>query len=148
MVNRQFMNKANHHIGIYLLFSIIIVVALKVISYFFILFLIQPKLLLYPYADIGGVVYPKVVDLDVLDALIFVSLLGFICGLLSSFLSFWSFHKNSSFKIVNLIFIIMFVTSAIETLFFCYRFIQLQNLSSSLVSCDKFSANIPGCYIP
>jgi hypothetical protein len=80
MVNRQFMNKANHHIGIYRLFSIIIVVVLKLISYFFILFLIQHKLLLYPYVDIGGVVYPKVFDLDVLDALIFVSLLGFLCG--------------------------------------------------------------------
>ncbi len=52
------MNQANHHVGISRLFNIIIVVVLRLISYFFILFLIQPKLLLYPYADIGGVLYP------------------------------------------------------------------------------------------
>lgn len=142
------MNPTGRFIELGEIIIIVIVLVLKLVSYFFILFLINIKSFLYPYTDIGGSLYPYVVDLDALDARILLSIISFICEFLSSSISLCMFRVNNSAKIIKLIFMILMMTSVIEMLFCGYRFIELKNLSDSLVSCDKFAGNSPGCYIP
>ncbi|NEU73366.1 hypothetical protein PI95_012515 [Hassallia byssoidea VB512170] len=142
------MNPTGRSIELGEIIIIVIVLVLKLVSYFFIFFLINIKSFLYPYTDIGGSLDPYVVDLDVLDATRLLSIISFICELLSSSISLCMFRVNNSAKILKLIFMILMMTSVIEMLFCGYRFIELKNLSDSLVSCDKFAGNSPGCYIP
>ena len=141
------MNNNQNQIPLCEITGIFLVIVMKLITYFFMVFLINLKLGLYPYADIGGF-YTYAVDTDALLVRIFFSFLGFISGALSSCISLWGFRECRYTKTLKLIFMILMMTSVIETLFCGYRFLELRNLSSSLVNCDNFSGNSLGCYIP
>ncbi|MBD2499210.1 hypothetical protein [Anabaena azotica] len=104
--------------------------------------------LLYPYTDIGGSLYPYVVDLDALGVRIGFSIICFLCSSLSAGISYRAVRKSNSGKVFRLFLLIMMMLSLIAILFSAYRFIELRNLSSSLVRCDQFSGQSPGCYMP
>lgn len=130
------------------LLTIVLVTLLNLITYFFILlFLTKMKFLLYPYTDIGGSLYPYVVDSDALGARIGISIICCLCGSVSAGISYRSIRKSNSGKVFRLFLLIMMIISLIAVLFSAYRFIELRNLSSSLVRCDQFSGQSPGCYM-
>jgi formate hydrogenlyase subunit 3/multisubunit Na+/H+ antiporter MnhD subunit len=129
--------------------TIVLITILNLITYFFLLlFLIDINSFLYPYTDIGGSLYPYVVDLDVLDGKILFSIICFLCGSVSAGISYRTVRKSNPGKVFRLFLIIMMMLSLIAILFSVYRFIELNNLSSSLVRCDQFSGQSPGCYMP
>jgi formate hydrogenlyase subunit 3/multisubunit Na+/H+ antiporter MnhD subunit len=106
------------------------------------------NLLLYPDTDIGGSLYPYVVDLDALGVRIGFSIICVLCSAVSAGISYRTIRKNNPEKVFRLFLIIMMMLSLIAILFSVYRFIELNNLSSSLVICDQFSGKSPGCYMP
>lgn len=129
--------------GCYLL----LVVVLNLGAYFSILFLVNLKLQLNPYPDIDSYPYTHLVDRDALDSRTLLSPIGFICGVLASWISWLKVREKRSPKLIRLIFIVLTTTSVIAICFCGYRFIELINISSSLEHCDNFSGKSFGCYI-
>lgn len=134
------------------IFLIILIMLVKIIAYFFILFLINLKRDLYPYGDIGGGIYPDVVVADALAIRLLFSFMGFIAGSLSTWISFWGLRANPDSKVFQLIFSLLIISSALEMFFCGFRYFELKNLSTWLDTCEKSihwrHSRLRSCYFP
>lgn len=140
------MNTQRHSVKNWEIFSLAFVVFLKLINFFFIVFLLNLKVGLYPYADIGDSFYPNIVDLDALGFRILCSVVGLILGALSSWVCFCAFRGSHSTKFFKRIFMILLITSVLEMLFCGFRFVELRHILSLTENCE-FLVETPGCYL-
>lgn len=131
---------------------IILVVLIKLITYFFMLFLTNLNRDLYPAGDLGGEHYPYLVVADALAIRLLFSFIGFITGALSTGISFWGLCASPTSKFLKVIFTILMITSVIEMSFCGYRYFELQNLSTWLETCEKSihwrHSRLRSCYLP
>lgn len=139
-------NYKNEALCQFLVFLFIVI--LNLINYFIIdLFLLNIKIGLYPYADIGGDFYPYVVGLKALILKSLFSVIGFIVGGISLIVSFCALRRRSSIDLIKYIFLILFLISIAETLFCGYRFLELKYVLSLTENCEFPTQQEEGCYI-
>jgi hypothetical protein len=108
----------------------LLVVFIKFITYFCLLFLSHNNSNLYRFADDAGIYTHRVIlDEDALIGRILLSIIGLICGALSTLISFWGWRKSRRNKIIKYIFAFLLITSVIEMRFCGYRHVELQSIS-------------------
>ena len=110
----------------------------------------------YPYANFNSW-FSNVIDLESLDfrlffapvLFLFSSLLIWSSIKLISFDKKWnnSFFWKYFFICFNFITRIIIIISIISILFGIYKYIELWHISLSVVNCDEYSGQYPGCYI-
>lgn len=134
---------------IYQFLFLVLIVLLQFINFLIIYpFLLDLKLGLYPYADIGGDFYPYLVGLKALFFQSFFATLGFIIGVLSFIVCLCVLRRSSSIQLIKYIFLILFLISIAETLFCGYRFLELRYVISLTENCEFPTQQEEGCYIP